>query len=260
MLHHPPVVELQAHPGDVVPHVRRVEAERDVPARAALDGARVDLAVGEVLVAVGVVPGAAGDVEHEVGVLGQDADLAHAREPLGDLRLARRLLAPERDRVGIVQVARAVDEVLPVGERHAGVLGGRVARERRPAPAHVAGRLAGEEALEQRAHRRRPRRLRLGRHAAHMARVRVRPDRENACRRLDLDLVELRDRGRLGVVRALEQGGVSAFEPRPEHRVGAGIGHHLDHLDEERLRQGRPVDQHRVARPDLERVAAEHLG
>ena len=34
----------------------------------------------------------------------------------------------------------------------------------------------------------------------------------------------------------------------------------LHHLDEERLRKRGPVDQHRVARTDLERVSAQHLG
>jgi len=62
------------------------------------------------------------------------------------------------------------------------------------------------------------------------------------------------------IARALEQGGVGPLEPRPEHRVGARLGHQLHHLDEERLRKGRPVDQHRVARTDLERVSAQHLG
>jgi hypothetical protein len=41
--------------------------------------------------------------------------------------------------------------------------------------------------------------------------------------------------------------------------MGPGLGHGLHHLDEERLCEGRPVDQHGVAGADLERVAAEHL-
>ena len=189
-----------------------------------------------------------------------DAQLAHVLQPLGDLLLAGGLRLPERDRVGVEQVAGRVDEVLPLGQRHAGVLRGGVARERRPAPAHLSPRLALEEALEQRPRRRRADRLAVGVDAAREAVVALPPDAERPRRRLHLDLVQPGDRAQLRVACLGQERGLRPLQARAHHRVGAQLGHLAHQLDEQGLGERRAVDQHRVALPDLERVAAQHVG
>ncbi len=180
-------------------------------------------------------------------------------EPLGDLRLAGRLRLPEGDRVRVEQVTGRVDEVLPLGQRHPGILGGGVARERRPAPAHLAPRLALEEALEERPRRGRADRLAVGVDAAREAVVALPPDAQGARRRLDLDLVEPGDRAQLRVAGLGQERGLHALEARAHHRVGAELGHLAHQLDEQRLGERRAVDQDGVALAHLERVAAQQV-
>ncbi len=178
------------------------------------------------------------DVEGEVGVLAQDAQLADALQLFDDPLLARRLLAPEGDRVGIAQVPGRVHEVLPLGQRHARVLGGGVARVGGAAPVHLAQPLALEEALEERPHRRRADGLAVGVDPAREAVVALRPDAERARGRLDLDLVEPRHRPQLVVARlgqkrrlALVRAACAPSDARrarspcaPSRRSGAGRG------------------------------------
>ena len=230
------------------------------PSRGHLDRAREHLAVGEVLMAVRVHPQAPGDVDREVGVLAEDAQLAHLLEPLGDLCLAGRLRLPEGDRVRVEQVAGRVDEVLPLGQRHARVLGGGVAGEGGAAPAHVALRLALEEALEERSGRCRADRLAVG------GRCR---SRSGCCAgpRCSAPAWAPRSRSR-------PAGSRRAAAPRPprpgtrpatrssaraHHRVGAELGHLAHQLDEQGLGERRAVDQDGVALTDLERVAAQQI-
>src|SRR5205823_11616446 len=119
------------------------------------------------------------------------------RDPL----LALGLGPPEGDRVAILEVAGGIDEVLPLGQRHPRLLRCGVARERGAAPAHLALRLALEEALEELAGGRRADRLAVGIDPARVSVVALPPDAERAGRRFDLDAVELRDRAQLLVAR-----------------------------------------------------------
>ena len=154
--HHASVLEPQPHAAELAAVVGGVEAEADVPARQLVPGAGEHLAVGEVLAAVGVHPRAAGHVDHQVGVLGDDPQLPHRASRSITPAWRADWLAPERHRVGVVEVAGAEHELLEVGERHARVLGVRRGRQRDPAPADLAGGDALEEAVGQRRRAARP--------------------------------------------------------------------------------------------------------
>ena len=120
-----------SHVVDLAPAEDRREAEAD-RRRSTLVSTRAgeDLAVGEVLPAVAGDPRAAADAEGEVGALGRRRGAPPSRRatrPRAFDLVAERAPAarPGRRRRGS---AAAVDEVLVLGERHLGVLGGRVGR------------------------------------------------------------------------------------------------------------------------------------
>ena len=121
--------EAQLDVADHAARMRRGEAEADLALDAGLDRAGEYLAVREVLLAVAGDPRAPLDPDGEIGALGDDAQLLLRPEPLGQAREPLAELLPRRDRVLLVEEARAVDEVLVVRERHLGVLRRRVGRE-----------------------------------------------------------------------------------------------------------------------------------
>ena len=71
-----------------------------------------------------------------------DPQLALAAQQIDEALLALPDGAPGGDRVGFVQLAGGVDEVLVLGQRHLGVLGVRLGREERADPARWPGRSA----------------------------------------------------------------------------------------------------------------------
>ena len=78
-----------------------------------------------------------------------DPQLLEAGQTVGHHLLVFVLLAPVRDRIGVVQVARRKHELLPLGERHARLLGGGVRRVEGAAPAALTVGLAlAEPAVE----------------------------------------------------------------------------------------------------------------
>ncbi len=126
------ILEPEAHVLDLPPLEDRREREEDLAARPGLDRARVDLAVGHVVLPVRWDPAAPFDDEEQVGAGAGDPQLAHALELArpGAERLGHG--APVRDRVvAFTRVAGAVDEILVLGERHFGVLGVRLRRVER---------------------------------------------------------------------------------------------------------------------------------
>ena len=118
-----------------------MEAEGDVAASPAFDRARVDLAVGEVLVAVGRDPLAAAHTHGQVRVLGHDPQLELSRQGLGDGTQPSREATPAGDGVAVVEEPGAVNEVLVLRQRHLRILGGRVRRVGAQHPAQLAAHL-----------------------------------------------------------------------------------------------------------------------
>ena len=104
-----------------------------------------DFAAGEVAGPARIDPGPPPDATGQVGVRRHHAQLVVLAEIGDDPRLLGVDLAPGRGGVVAVEQLRAEDEVLVVGERHAGVLRVRGRREEGAAPAQRAlGRALGE--------------------------------------------------------------------------------------------------------------------
>ena len=126
------------------------EAEGDVAVDPVLDRAGEDLAVGEVLGAVAVDPGPAGDAELQVGVGGDDVQFSLLAQQIDQALLPVADGPPRGHWVSLVEVAGAEDEILVLGQAHLGVLGERLGGELGAAPVEVAGGCPLHEGLHQR--------------------------------------------------------------------------------------------------------------
>src|SRR5437588_79041 len=120
------------------PAENRRESESNRPGDSRLDGARIDLAVGDVLAPVSGAPGTTFDDDGQIRVLADDAQLTHRTELLGPRLQPLPHLAPVVDWVVVEHMARPKDEVLVVLERHIRVLRVGLRRRERPAPAVLA--------------------------------------------------------------------------------------------------------------------------
>ena len=104
--------------------------------------------------AVAVDPLAAFARVTDVRVLGDDAHFARLVEEIGERLLLLRDAFPRGDRIAVVEMARAEDELLVFRQRHLGVLRAGVARPLRADPAQRAAGAAVHEDLVERFARR----------------------------------------------------------------------------------------------------------
>ena len=138
-------LEAQPRALDALAAPRRRHRERHDALGRILVRAREDLAVGQVVAAGRADPAAAADAHAQVGALGHDAQLVDLRELRDEPVLPLALGAPGDDRVGLVELERARQQVAVAVEREAGGLrvgGGRVLRA---APRGLAARVAVDE-------------------------------------------------------------------------------------------------------------------
>ena len=179
---HPSVLQHQPCIVDLPAAENRWEPEANRSVDPGLDGARVDLAVGDVLAPVCGAPGAAVDDGGQIRVLADDPQLAYRTELLGPRLQALAHLAPMLDRVVVEHMARPKDEVLVVLQRHVGVLSVAFRRRERPAPAVLATGDPVTTADGDLSLRRQLALPAVGVGTCERARVRFRPDRD---RRVD---------------------------------------------------------------------------
>src|SRR5262249_1298656 len=127
------------------------EVKADSAVRKVLLRPGEDFPVGEVFAAGAVDPGAALDAQPQVGAPGSQQP-QFAPGPQQGYKPGRALGpgAPGGGGVVVVQQARPEDEVLVVGQGHAGVLGGGVARQLGHDPAQGLGGGAAQEQVHER--------------------------------------------------------------------------------------------------------------
>ena len=151
-LHRQPVLEPHLDALHLAALVDRGEAERDVAVDLGLLRPGEHFAVGHVPVALAVDERAPLDADGQVGALADQVDLLLAFQVVDQHLLLATDLLPCGDRVGLVAQARAVDEILEIGQRHLRVLGVCVGGEHADVPAQLARRAAIHEGLHERAH------------------------------------------------------------------------------------------------------------
>ena len=213
-----------------------------------------DLAAGHVAAAVGVDPGAPLDVQPQVGAGGLDVDLTRRRKPLDHAGLLLAQARPGRDRVGLVEEQRALDEVGVILLGHAGLLRERRRRPDRQRPALPRARLA------QRLLSPRPagdeRRVDVGQ------RVRAgrRHDPHAGVGRLGLGQLDRRDAIEVLVARVPEEVGLEPGRREPQQRPAAALEHRPVQRDRRLLRERRRLDQDLLAGLDLQAPVGDQHG
>ncbi len=219
-----------------------------------LHGAGEDLAGRHVPPAVGVDPGATGDRERQVGVVGLDANRPHARHEFDQARLAATQLLPGRPRVGPIEKQGADDELFVLRQGHPGV--GRVSRSRKlgqhppSSPRGLADRIAGS--LEDG--------LTTGVDPAHRARVALGRDPDPGVHRLSLEKRGRRQELQLCVRRLLEKKLVQSRQFQPYERVRAPPDDRLVTGFDQRPPEELGAERDRLARLDLQAVIDQQIG
>ena len=165
---------------------------------------------------------------------------------------------PGRHRVGEVQPAGPVDEVLVGGQRHVGVLRERLARIGGHAPAQLLCGRAPHVQLHQRRSR-----LPHGGHpgridAGQLARVPGRVDRDPQVDRRHLRHRAWQHRRQLFLCRLRQERQLRALGGHPHPRQRAHLQRPRHHLQHQRLGQRRCLDQHQLPGLDPQRVLADH--
>src|SRR5262245_49447207 len=259
--HDPAALEAQPDPVDLAAVEERGEAEADLALGDRFERAGVDLAVGHVVAAVRGLPGPALDADLQVGARADDAQLAR----LGERgRAGRKVVVhppPVRDRVTrLLDVARAEDEALVLGERHLGVLSVGLRRELGAAPAELAARHPLPAALRELLRRGDQPLVPLGVDPAQRPRVRVAPDGDDRVDLLELRLRDRRDEVQLLVAALLEQQLGDALRLDVDVRVRARSKRGPVQLDCECSRDGRRVDAQHLSGLEAERVVDDQVG
>src|SRR4051812_14335530 len=254
------VLEPEGHAADLPARVGGRERERDHAVRGVLDRTGEELAVGHVVVPVAGHPGAARDVQGDVGARGVlEADLLLAIHPLGEPLDGVGLALPRGYRILVVGEAGAEEEVLEARQRHAGVRRIRLRGVHRERPAVLAARRPLHRRVEQRLAGLLHARLLRGIDLGQGPRVRVGHDRERHVGRLVGPAHRLRDVVELVVPGQLEEGGLRLDRAEHEERVAARPQDFLVDRLYERLRIRGRADGTRLARLHLRRVAHEYL-
>ena len=195
-----PVAELELDAGDLDAARARRDREADAALGGVLERAGEDLARRHVAPAVGVDPRAAGDAQPQVRALGLDAQLARARQPLDQPRLAlrrssRQAAAGSSRSRNVARRTNAANSAVPI--RACCARGRR--RPERPAPAPPQRGLADRRAGAGGAGH--PRRVDAG----ERGRVLRRLDRERRVGLLRLGQLGGRERVEVGVARRAHQ-------------------------------------------------------
>ena len=202
------------------------EAEVDLAIDAVDDRAGEDFAIGEILVAVAIDPGHAGDAHADIGSVGSDdVIVALAVQEIGELLLALADLFPGCDGVGMIEQAGAEDEILIFGQTHLGILRRGLCGELRAAPAQCAAGGTFHEGVEQRLSR-----CGLNSHALridirHRAGVFFRPDGDRAVDRFAFEFGDGGDVLQLLIAGLFQENLVGLFDGDAQERMTAGLDH-----------------------------------
>ena len=140
-----PGLEAQARALDALAAPGRGHRERHDSLGGVLARAGEDLAVGQVVAAGGADPATAADAQPQVGALGHDAQLVDCREALDETLLTLALGTPGDDRIGLVELERARQELAVAVQREPGRLRERGRRVLGAAPHRLAARIAVDE-------------------------------------------------------------------------------------------------------------------
>ena len=214
-----------------------------------------DLARGHVALAVGVDPGAALDVQRDVGARGRlELQLARSLQALDELGLEGAQLAPCPHRVRLVEEQRPCDEGLEVGEAHARLLGAGLRRPQRRAPA-LAHRLVAQR-LARAGRAGEP----LGVDADERARVLRRLDAELRVGALGLGEGDLGEHVEMAVERMAMKRRRRAGQLDAQQRPGVAFEDRALDLEQQRLGERRRAHEDLLARLHLEAVAGEQVG
>ena len=212
-----------------------------------LDRPGEDLAVGEVLAAVGRLPDSIGDVQIEVCALALDMDLASRLHPLDHPIVTLSKMLPLGHRVVLVHEAGVEEEVLVVGEAHLGIHRVGFGREQGHHPPILPGRAAAHRGVHERLAC-----LRCDDHPVRvdireLARVGVADDVEGHVEVVGHPLVGLPHVGELLVGRVLIEDGIRMGHEDLDLRMGASSEAPFVEGEDQRLGEHRPTDLDLVA-------------